>query len=195
MVTELKELDFGQARYVILKELDLKGPVGTILLRDQHELAEVVSTVVKTIESAMCPEIGLAGVTPMSDRTYRVLNHVSNTMPSYMLREPNTFAWGEFLNAWMILIDNYLNIQDTIVENLETPHPEMSVELRDRIANLRDGLSSIYRLVALGVSYADLINVTDRLVEEIRSWGNARPAALQLSSAYLEALNFYNKKE
>ena len=60
-------------------------------------------------------------------------------------------------------------------------------------AELRQSLDCVVRLIEIGNGYIDLLQATILLLNEIKTWGDARPTSLKMSEAYLHALDFYKK--
>lgn len=194
MIMQIKNMSYGDARYIVIKSLDTRDEIGTILLRDHPQLLNTMGEVSRIIEEAMsCGNGGLGGVNYPSPDVFRDLEVVTNTLPAYMLRDIVNPAWEDFLNAWISLCDNLCNIVHAKIENEPDDNPCFN-DMLNTMIEIQKGLGSIMRLIEVGVSYIDLINATSRILDEVKTWKECRPTSLRLSEAYLQALDFYKEK-
>lgn len=188
---EFKDFDIFQARYIILKELDLRGPIGELLLRKHHNLLHETSELFAMIESSMNPESGMANAEPLPLEYLYTMEHVTCDLPSLMLSNEGIAIWGDFVNAWLTLMDNAIALHQQLVENMDGPEIDRVKEAYYKVLDdIRFGIGSAVRLVEFGISYHELMLAGKRLLDEMNTWHQARPVSLQLSDAYLEALKF-----
>lgn len=194
MIMQIKNMSYGDARYIILKSLDTRDEIGIILLNDYPQLLNTMGEVSKVIESAMsCGDGGLGSVQYPDFSIIYTLKEITNSMPSYMLRDFNCMAWEDFLNAWLCICDNFCDIiKDKVTQEPEN-RPEFDKYLHS-IIDIQQGLGAIIRLITVGLSYIDLINATSSILDEVKTWKDSRPTSLRLSEAYLQALDFYKEK-
>lgn len=191
MIFNLKEKDFGESRYIVLKEIDTVGQIGRLLINRNDALMQSIQEMTYNMEKAYLPECGgiAAFELPHIQCLYDIIG-ATEALPSLILQDLHA-NWDDFLSAWLCLITNYCKI---IVEKIELdPAQERAKQCAENLSRLDRAIESIVRLFEFGLTYMDLINASRTLVEEIKTWGDARPMALKLSEAYLNTLNFYKE--
>lgn len=191
MIMNMRAMEFGEARYIVLKELDTRGDVGSKLLKHNHELLNIVEKVCSNLEASFSPQMGgLAAVDIPNNWELEVLLQISTAFPSYMLQNLASPTWEDFLSAWVSLMGNYIGVVMARVENEEFGDKESLIQT---LMNIGESCEAITQLVEIGISYIDLLNASRQLVDEMKTWQNSRPTSLKLSEAYLDSLNFNRK--
>ena len=83
MIMNMRAMEFGEARYIVLKELDTRGDVGSKLLKHNHELLNIVEKVCSNLEASFSPQMGgLAAVDIPNNWELEVLLQISTAFPA-----------------------------------------------------------------------------------------------------------------
>lgn len=190
MILSLKEKDFGEARYIIMKEIETVSPIGKILIDRDSRIFEIMDLITYNMEKSYHPEEGGIAAFELPDPHFlNSLIYITETFPSLILQDLH-INWDDFASAWLTIMANYCKILEEKIA-LEF-NPETVQLYQDLNHHLDQAIESIIRLFEIGITYIDLINSSRGLVEEMKSWGEARPTSLKLSEAYLNALKFYD---
>lgn len=197
MTEQLIQYSYGEARYEALKELDTRGRVGTILLKQHPDLVNIVNVMCNTLETAMAPDfedILTLGNMPLNVK--QTLASILGSYPSYMLVHSDC-EWTVFTSAFILLVNNYLNLMESFTKACcqgATDDPWQKKEL-EIIEFMRSCIEGINNLVEIGVSYKTLIQASNAIVAELKTWGEHRPAAMRLSQLYLRSLGIKTEGE
>ena len=192
IVNEVKKMDFSDARYLILKSLDTRDAIGSLLIKYSPQLLNIVGKVCNSLEEVMMAGEGGNSLFEIPDDSeLRAIIQTTREMPCLMLQDVSCPLWSDFLSAWICLIENFGGAMLQKVDGIEGPHED---QIRATVGDMFQALTSIERLITCGNSYMDLIQATNSLLNEIKSWNNSRPTSLRLSEAYLQALDFYKEK-
>lgn len=188
MIFNLKEKDFGDSRYILMKEFDTVGPIARIIYDRYPMMRRAVAEAMYTMEIVYLPERG--GLASFNLPDFQMLWELCGTtesMTSFVLQDLG-LQWDDFLSAWMSFITNYCKI---LCDKLEFEENEvLKNEYEVIVKNIDNAISGLLNLFELGISYLDLIQTSRKLLEEMKAWGDARPTAMKLSEAYLNTLNF-----
>lgn len=192
IVNEVKKMNFGDARYLILKSLDTRDAIGSLLIKYSPQLLNTVGKVCNSLEEVMMAGEGGNALFVIPDENELIsIIEITRAMPCFMLQDIACPLWSDFLSAWICLIENFGGAILQKVDGIEGPYED---KMRDTVGDMFQALTSIERLITCGNSYIDLIQATNNLLNEIKSWANTRPTSLRLSEAYLQALDFYKEK-
>lgn len=195
MTEQLRTMTFDQARYAVLKALDLREGVGEYLLRDYNILYEFMSQVIDKMAATVNP--GYGGLANFEIPTYEEINRlveVTRLLPSYMLRDDVVGRYDDFIAGWVTLMNAYCDIAFQKLEQ-ENQEDQRIMDTKRHISELGEAVISIEHLVQVGLCYIDLFKATSEILDEIKVWRESRPTSLRLSEAYLEALDFYKDKK
>lgn len=194
MLQKFKEMSYGSARYLVLRELDERGPIGQLLLRYDSQLAVKMMNFCDWIDRSAIA----CGENRPDDIDWRKANDIPGTLMMcaetfpFLILTASELDWTGFLSAWITIAKEFLAIAGYIAAN----SPE---DQRHGINNIMRGveetLRPTYTLMELGVSYIDLIKASSNLVQEMQKWRQSQPAAIRLSEAYLKALGVMKPDE
>lgn len=188
MVTNIKEMSYGAARYCVLKELDERGPIGQLLLSYDHQLANTMMD--------FCDWIDRTNIAYESNRPrdidWRKADHMPAVLMSFAEKFPflilsaSELDWNGFLSAWLAIAGEFVTIMN---HHLQEPMPEPEKhKIEDIIRGCQETLQPVFTLVEFGASYLDLIKAGNELVREMKMWRQSQPSSIRLSHAYLRAL-------
>lgn len=196
MVNKLKEMSYGAARYIVLKELDERDSIGRLLLKYDRQL---------TINMMdYCDWIDKADISIQSKKLYdinwqkavdipKVLIHIGQRFP-FLVLQHSELDWTAFISAWVRISEEFIGIIEHYISLRDLKEEEIS-GLRQIIAECRSAIEPTITLVNLGVGYMDLIAAGRELVNEMQQWQQSQPAALRLSNAYLQSLGVIKPEE
>lgn len=196
MTEKLIQYTYGEARYEALKELDTRGRVGTILLKHHADLINTVNVMCHTLETAMAPDfedVKTLGNMPLNIK--QDLISILSRYPSYMLVHSDC-NWTVFTSAFVLLVTNYLNLMESFNEacGLNEDDAWWKKE-QETVEYLRSCIEGIINLIEIGTSYKTLIQASNEIVAELKTWGAHRPAAMRLSQLYLRSLGIKTEGE
>lgn len=192
MLNDFKVFEFPEARYLILKELDTRGPIGQLLLNIDARLANTVMGMAEDIDLVHCAQPGeyvnVQNETPVNQFIY-----ISDMLPSLILTH-SELDWNTFISAYCAFIHEYVEAMHhnyAIKEELnEVPEDERCFldHKRHELDELRQAVMPTLKLAEIGIGYTELLQASSTIAEELKSWRQSRPTSLRLSRAYLEAL-------
>ena len=185
MLNNFVQMSFGEARYEVLRELDVRGPIGAFLLSRHSELTGMIEHICRYLEKAMTPEVLPKDYGNFPNNIKYDLEFLLLKLPTYLVVY-SEYDWNKFCSALFLLIDNYLNAGESFV--CSCGNDEWAQQEREYIRQIREQLSAILRIVDIGAGYTELCKASSQIVEELKTWSRSRPAAFRLSEAYLKSL-------
>lgn len=193
MIQKMKNIPYGTARYIVLKELDTRGLIGQLLLNYDHQLASTMMNLCDWIDRA---EIALnGGNEPLSFDSVRDIPHMfiffTEKLP-YLILTASELDWTEFVSAWVTIEHHFIGVMQALSEHMQEEERHGIIEL---CKGIEGTFTPLYTLIDLGVSYADMIKVGNELVREMQNWRQSQPASIRLSQAYLRALGVIKDEE
>lgn len=211
MLSKMKEMNVGQARYVVIKELDTRGPIGQLLLNLDPQLTSTMMNLCEAIFETdnwlgECDKIceannngaGQAYPDPptflgFDNRYVQIIMTIADVLPAYTLMY-SELDWDTFCSAFATIIDNYISVVMAGIDRANFPS-EHREEHERNAQMLSQCLNPIYKLVEIGAGYEELLRASAKLVQQMKSWEQSAPSPVRLSQTYLESLGFYTKKE
>ena len=195
MMDRVIEYTYGEARYEVLKELDTRGYVGSLLLKHHTDLINIINVMCRTLETAMSPDfedVKSLGNMPLNVK--EMLLSILSKYPSYILIH-SEYDWTPFTSAFVLLVTNYLNLMEQFCEECSALKDDWYHKEVATIKLLREYIDAILNLMELGVSYKNLIQASNEIAAELKTWRQNRPAAMRLSQTYLQSLGIDVKGE
>lgn len=196
MITKIKHMSYGAARYCVLKELDERDSIGRLLLSYDPQLATKMMDFCDWIDKA---NIAYGNNTPeLID--WGKAQDIPHTLIAFAEKFPfltlsaSELNWEGFLSAWLVIANEFVNILE---HHLRTGHiPEQDARrLEQLVRACQDTLRPVYTLAELGASYTDLIKAGQELVREMQKWRQSQPASIRLSQAYLKAVGIIKDED
>lgn len=188
MIQKIKEMSFGTAKYIVLKELDERGPIGQLLISYDYNFANNMMNICEWIDRAdiSVEEKNLNSIQwSYLDEACCLLSQMSEKFPFLMLIS-SELEWTPFVSAWLTIADQLILLANYALENgLEGPDREFCMRLIDTLQMV---LAPIHQLIELSVGYQELLKASAEIVKELRGWKQSQPAAIRLSRAYLQSM-------
>lgn len=191
MVQKLKDMHFGTAKYVVMKELDERGPIGQLLISYDPNFANNMMNVCEWVDKTQITlEEQQNNRNPQIDYGYledavRLLNSMSEKFPFLML-VASQLDWETFLSGWLTITNEIAQISGFLAEQNDDPR------LCDMCRQCSDSLMAILaptcQLIELGIGYQELLQASAEIVKELQGWRQSQPSAIRLSHAYLRSL-------
>lgn len=191
MLQKIENMDFGAARYAVLKSLDTRDEIGREILRHAPHFLNTMLSICDLIERCEIEEVHPVDIGEIKPVQYSDLNCILSKLPMFVLLN-SEYNWDSFCSGLILLISNFLEIQEQVLPIFDE---ESKQSEQFKIKTLKDSLAAVIRLVEIGSGYTELLQATSYLLSEIRDWKHASPISTQLSRAYLEALNYYPKED
>jgi len=194
MLNKLKEYSYGDARYIVLKELDTRGPIGDFLLNFQPHYATLVMQMGEFIDTwdsqmdALPPSI--MEIPGIQDQDFQTICAMHEMLPDFILLH-SELDWNTFISAYLTFLSVFVNLTIDILHHYETP--ENTAEMQDLVSRIQHYVSSLdstLRLCELGAGFSDLLHASQNIVRELQGWKQSNPSAVRLSQAYLKAIGF-----
>lgn len=196
MLNNFQVFEFPEARYLFLKELDTRGPIGQLLLNIDPHLANIVMGMAETIDLIHCAQPG-EYIRVENDVNTHIFVHIGEVLPGLILTH-SEYNWNEFISAYCAFVHEYVQAMhhnySILVERDEVSDDDRCfVDHKQReLEDLRHAVMPTLKLAEIGIGYNELLQASSAIVEELKSWRQSRPASLRLSRAYLEALGISN---
>ena len=171
MLNKLENMNFGTARYAVLKSLDTRDEIGRSILRLAPHFLDTMISICNLIERCELEEVHPLDIGEIKPVQYSDLNCVLPKLPMLVLihSEQN---WNFFCSGLVLLINNFLDIQEQVLPIFDE-ESQASEMLKIKI--LRDALSAIARLIEIGAGYTDLLKAAAYILDEIRDWKHTSP--------------------
>lgn len=195
MFLEIKHMPYSTARYMVIKELDTRGHIGRLLLNYDHKLSLTMMDLCEWIDRA---EIAFKNNEPNLIRWDMVKNacHMFTMFAEkfpFLVLLSSELDWSGFLSAWIVVIQEFTNVVNFHSQFIE--EPRQKDEIMQNMSNLDSALQPIYKLMELGAGYMELIKASREIAMELRNWKQSQPAAMRLSSVYLQSLGVIDENE
>ena len=197
MLNNFKVFEYPEARYIVLKELDTKGPIGRLLLNIVPDLANTMMGMSEMINCIHCAQPGeyipQQGNAPHIDHFIAV----SEALPSLILVY-SELDWNDFISAYCAFLHEYITAMrcnyevEEGAEHLTDDERHFFACGHEQLNALENTIAPVLKLVEIGIGYTELLQASGRMVEELQSWRQSRPTSLRLSRAYLEALGIHS---
>ena len=192
MINELTMMDFYEARDVLTSELEQHKIIGKLILKTYPDFDKVVRVMTRELEIALV-EDSEEESSLMSREMFVNLKQVAYNMPVWMLRYPE-YSWNKFVSAFLLIYENYLDIQSQILDILKEKNPEEFNEnwglVKHDLGILTDEVyPAIKNLITCGVTLRDLVLIAQDVVTELKELRHVRPISMQLSESYLKSLD------
>lgn len=192
MIKDLTIMDFYSVRDIITSELEQKKTLGKLILKRYPDFDKVIRIMTRELEIALledCEEESSL----MSKEMFINLKMVAYNLPVWILRYPE-YSWHDFVSAFVLLYENYLDVQDQILTILKEREPE---EFNENWGLVHQDLNilkeevypALKNLATFGVTLKDLVLMAYEVSEELKELRQARPVSMQLSESYLKALD------
>ena len=190
MLNKLQNMDFSQARYALLKEVDTRGEICRFISDREFMFTTIMCDITYLADRYLNTMLSPDEVTTISDDTFQVLMNVAEKAPSWSIRLPAD--WNEFISAFIVIVDTYLKLENDLSDLLDEGSKEKQRE-KNRINSIREALAGLMAFIQQGALHRDLIQATTEVLIELKGWQNIRPTPLKLSEAYLHSLNYYKE--
>lgn len=196
MITKIKNMSYGAARYYVLKELDERDDIGRLLLSYDPQLAIKMMDFCDWIDKA---NIAYGNNDPDSI-DWRKAQDIPNTLVAFAEKFPfltlsaSELNWEGFLSAWLTIANEFVNILEHHMRTGRLPEDDFR-RLEQMARACQDTLRPVYTLAELGAGYLDLIKAGSELMKEIQKWRQSQPSAIRLSQAYLKAVGIIKDEE
>lgn len=194
MLNNFRVFEYPEARYLVLKELDTKGPIGRLLLNAVPNLANSMMGMSEMIDRIHCAQPGEyipQHGDSLHTNEFIIINEV---LPSLILVH-SEFNWNDFISAYCAFIHEYIACMRCNYDVRESDGTPMTDEEHhffecghNDLNVLEETVLPTLKLAEIGIGYTELLQASGRMVEELQSWRQSRPTSLRLSRAYLEAL-------
>lgn len=203
MLNNLIQFNFAQARYVVLKEFDLRGPIANVLQSSGEHMSDIVMSSAEDIEQR---NIALREwhennvwsdllISDLPNDVHHIIVRVCELIPHYILCYSD-YNWNEFISAWLEFCNEYvrlLNIGAELSAERFGAECPTTIDLHDRAASLAKSLQSTLSLLEIGMGYTQLIASTERLLHQMEAFQQDRPNIVRVSDAYLTSLGYKSK--
>lgn len=195
MLNKVINFQYGKARYIVLKELDTRGPIGQILTKNNSRSADIILDLADKIDRMeICLSDSEAGSMPwpfsVNEDHFNFIIHTNRSFANLVLLN-SELDWNTFINAWLAFVNHYLDVLQRYADPRRTPDNDNDYEqMHSQVCNIANSLQSVMKLLEIGYGYTELIEASNSLVQEMRGWQQSRPAAIKLSQAYLKSLGF-----
>lgn len=204
MLNKLVQLNYAQARYIVLKEFDLMGPIARCFIAPQERLAEEILGIGEDIDNRQIAlaefkktgKWGTALESPMPSNYFNAIMRISTNLAHNVLCY-SEYEWNDFISAWLEFCNEYVRILYMMADELEH-HPECkgnADHLRKQASDVAKNLQGILNLVEIGMGYSQLIASTEKLLEKMETFKSDRPDIVRVSNAYLTSLGYHKKEE
>lgn len=204
MLNKVEEFNFGQAKYIVLKELDTFGPIAKELLaKDLRNLNVEMMEICDRIE--LIQTWDKQGALPTSyhieDRHFYCFISLGEVLPSLVLLR-SELNWNTFIGGLLIIADEYCKCYAELTNIVfeEESKKETSNEMPciedniNRLQDIKNSFDAIKVLLEIGVGYTELLKASFDIARELKTWRNSNPASIRLSQSYLKALDFIDDK-
>lgn len=195
MIQKIKEMNFGAAKYVVMKELDERGPIGQLLLSYDPNIANNMMNICEWVDRSQIAleEHNDSGVDlRYLEEASCLLSQMSEKFPFLMLIS-SQLEWEIFLSGWMAIAGEMIAIGSYMIDRIQDDY------LRDKTIQMVEGLKIVlaptHQLIELGAGYQELLQASAEIVKELRHWRQSQPSAIRLSHAYLRSLGMMPREE
>lgn len=200
MLNKMINFNYSQARYIVLKEFDLRGPIATVLQCSGEHMSEIVMGIANEIEERNIAihnwktkgEWSEAIVNLVPDNFAHIIQRICELLPHYILCYSD-YNWNEFISAWLEFCNEYIRLLTMGAEEAShyynEPHPVIK-DLQEYAGMLARSLQSTLMLLEMGMGYTQLISSTDRLLSRMEEFKQDRPNIVRVSDAYLASLGY-----
>ena len=196
MLNNIHNFNYGEARYLILKEIDTQGNIGRILISIIPNLSLTMIRAVEQIDALSVwnpgdPENNLI----ISNDTINMFVTMQSVFPTLILTEDN-LPWNNFMSAWCALANEFCSKYEGFANYklAQNPNDPMARDILRHIETIGHTLEPIMRLAQIGAGYTELLKASAEMVKELKSWRQSRPSSLRLSQAYLTSLGLYKEE-
>lgn len=193
MINQLKEFDFFKARDILTTELETPGAIGKLILKDFRKFDNLIRIMCREIEIALNDNSDEDSAL-MSIEMFKILEYVAYKLPIYMLSHPE-YYWTDFNSSFVLIYENYLDIQMQLLNLIkqdmsEDEYNENYKLVENDVKKLQEEVfPALNNLHTFGVTLKDLVMIAQNITIELQELRMARPVSMQLSEAYLAALN------
>lgn len=193
MINQLQEFDFFKARNILTTELETPGAIGRLILKDFRKFDNLVRIMCYELEIAL-NDNNEEDSSLMSIEMFKILQGVAYKMPIYMLLHPE-YSWTNFNSAFVLIYENYLDVQMQLLDIIKDKMPEEEYTenyklVENDVKKLQEEVfPALNNLHTFGVTLKDLVIIAQNTTVELQELRMARPVSMQLSEAYLAALN------
>lgn len=193
MINQLKEFDFFKARDILTTELETPGTIGKLILKDFRQFDNLIRIMCREIEIALNDNSDEDSAL-MSIEMFKILQHIAYKLPIYMLSHPE-YYWTDFNSSFILIYENYLDIQMQLLSLIkqdisDDEYNENYKLVENDVKKLQEEVfPALNNLHAFGVTLKDLVMIAQNITIELQELRMARPVSMQLSEAYLAALN------
>ena len=198
MLNDFKVFEFPEARYILLKELDTKGPIGRLLLNALPHLANNVMGMADMINCVHCAQPGEYIPQRGDGVSVHEFVAVGEILPGLILTH-SELNWNDFISAYCAFVHEYVQAMTHNYDVRESDGTPLTDEercffeqSRNDLRILQNAVMPTLKLVELGIGYTELLQASSKIVEELQSWRQSRPTSLRLSRAYLDALGIHS---
>jgi hypothetical protein len=199
MITRIDSYSYDEACAVMQDTIYKYSPISSIIQTKIPNFSDAVQSMcvlISMVIEANNPE------NEDEDQNYNIfdpyiienLNLFLNYLPMWLLRYDD-LDWTYFLSAFMVIFENYLNIQQDLIGYIMEDDEESLRVARQAFKELQETYNATSKLAYLTVGYADLIRASNVLVEEISQYKDARPTVYKLSKLYIDSINEAVKKK
>lgn len=193
MINQLKEFDFFKARDILTTELETPGVIGKLILKDFRKFDNLVRIMCREIEIALNDNSDEDSAL-ISIEMFKMLQYVAYKLPIYMLSHPE-YYWTDFNSSFVLIYENYLDVQMQLLNLIKQDMPEDEYNenyklVENDVKKLQEEVfPALNNLHTFGVTLKDLVMIAQNITIELQELRMARPVSMQLSEAYLAALN------
>lgn len=190
MLNKIRNFNYGEARYYVMKEIDTQGEIGRILSSIVPQLSLIMIRVCEQIDRLHIWNPGDSEEDlQISQDTFNMFISIQQNYPTLVLTE-DTLNWNDFMSAWCAMVHEFCSAFGSFANyKLEhNPQDPMANSMLQQLGGIEATLAPTMRLAELGAGYNELLQASAEIVKELKSWRQSRPASLRLSQTYLASL-------
>lgn len=186
MIDKFIEMTYGEARYEVLKELDTRGPIGSLLQKNCPDLLSTMEFVCRQLEKVMTEDFKIQDLGNIPMNIKETLESILASYPIFILLH-SEYNWNTFTSGLILLIKNYNNVALEFYRTCNQEEDWIKQEYK-YLARMQELIDATINLINLGAGYLDLLQASAIIVEELKTWRKSRPASMKLSESYLKSL-------
>lgn len=202
MITRMKTYSYEEACGILENFFDNYDPIVTVIQDKIHNFYLTLKSMKYLIEIISKNDGSVENNSQEEDKEFHIfdpaiietLNEFNIYLPLWILRYDD-LNWTEFLNAYLLIFENYISIQENLIPYILQEDEESLRVAQISLTELKDNYKAVSRLVNLTITYEDLIICASRLVDETSQYKDARPASYKLSKLYIDTINKELQKE
>lgn len=191
MLNNFQIYDYNQAKYIVMKELDTRGPIGAVLISYIQNFDFIMSRIITSTDEMRLWKEGEPLLPPQIPLDFQeALYHIARNLP-YMILKNSEYDWNTFISAYISVLYEYceLTLKMNHLGNINRNNENLNKNAAE-IEKIKETLDPTLQLVTIGIGYSALIQASEQIMADMKAWRDTKPATLKLSDAYLAALGF-----